>query len=242
VERLRRIALVAEDDVLNVRVDPDVAAPIVGMLPPGSVVVLTGEQAATGPSVWVGIETPRGAFWVNSWYLTPVVGADEFANDARVPQLLDALEAIIGDDGDLRRVTGRRGLYVAYNDEPIRFSRDDLASILTDDTTYRWASAGADAAEVPARTFADAIADSFLSAYHDVDTEMTRNEPITGGNGRIPAEAIPFELRSFNYVGVHDPGDDAAYGGLDWVTWYASVDYEDGAPVVVGLTIDSWSP
>ena len=96
--------------------------------------------------------------------------------------------------------------------------------------------------EIPARTFAEAIADSFLSAYDDADTATTVNEAIAGGNGRLPSHAIPFELQSFNYIGVHDPGDDPQYSGLDWVTWYVSIDYEDGAPVVVGLTIDQWAP
>ena len=54
--------------------------------------------------------------------------------------------------------------------------------------------------------------------------------------------AIPIEFSGFNYVTLHDPGDNPDYGGLDWFTWYVSIAYEKGAPKVVGLTIDQWSP
>jgi len=242
---LSRVALVTFDDVLNVRQDPTVGAPIVGMLVPGVTVIRTGQEQTAGSSLWIQIETPLGGYWVNSWYLTPVVSGDSFAGDGRVSQLLDALAAIIAADGDLRQVTGRRGLYVSHHSDPIRFDRDDLGTILTDPTTYHWPSNAVgpeDIEELPARTFAEAIADSFLSAYADDDTTSTVNEPILGGNGRLPEHAIPFTLQSFNYIGVHDPGDDPAYDGLDWVTWYVSIDYEDGEPVVLGLTIDQWSP
>ena len=242
---LSKVALVSHDDVLNVRQDPDVASPIVGMLVPGVTVIRTGQLATTDTSVWAQLETPLGEFWVNSWFLTPVVSAETFANDSRVIQLLNAFAAIIEDDGDLRQVTGRRGLYVSHHADPVRFERNDLGTILTDPTTYHWPSNAIgpeDIEEIPARTFAEAIADSFVSAYDDADTVTTVNEPIEGGNGRLPEHAIPFTLQSFNYIGVYDSGDNPDYGGLDWVVWYVSIDYEDGEPVIVGLTIDQWAP
>ena len=95
---------------------------------------------------------------------------------------------------------------------------------------------------IPALTFAEAITDSFVSAYDDPDTTTTVNEPIVGGNGRLAEDAIPFELQSFNYAGVHDPGDNPDFDGLDWITWYVSIDYEAGVPIIVGLTVDMWAP
>jgi predicted small lipoprotein YifL len=245
--RLSRVALVAGDDVLNVRQDPTVEAPVVGMLLPGVVVIRTGAEEMTGSSRWVQIETPVGEFWVNDWYLTPFVSPVEFAGDDRVTALLDEFAAIIAADGDLRPVMSRRGVYVSHHGDPIRFAADELADILTDPTTYQWPSNALspddpEFDQIPGRTFAEAIAGSFLSAYDDPDTGTTVNRPIVAGNSRLPEAAIPFELGSFNYIGVHDPGDDPEYGGLDWVTWYVSIDYEAGSPVIVGLTIDTWSP
>ncbi len=243
--RLSRVALVAEDDVLNVRQDPHAEAPIVGMLIPGVVVERNGQEEVSGSSVWVQIETPFGGFWVNSRFLSAVVSDSDFEHDPRVVELLAAFGDIIDSDGDLRPVTSRRGLYVSHHSVPIRFAPDELASILTDPTTYQWPSNAVgpeDLDQIPARTFAEAVADSFLSAYDDPDAVTTVNEPILGGNGRLPEYAIPFEFQSFHYVGVHDPGDNPDYGGLDWITWYVSIDYEDGEPVIAGLTVDMWAP
>ena len=243
--RLSRVALVADDDVLNVRQDPHSGAPIVGMLIPGVVVERTGQEDVSGSSVWVQIETPFGGFWVNDRFLAAVVNDTDFEGDPRVTELLAEFGGIIATDGDLRPVTSSRGLYVSHHAAPVRFAPDELGSILTDPTTYQWPSNAIgpeDLDEIPARTFAEAVTDSFLSAYDDPDTVTTENESIRGGNGRLSADAIPFELRSFYYVGVHDSGDDPDFGGLDWITWYVSIDYEDGEPVIVGLTVDMWAP
>ena len=68
-DRLSQVANVADDDVLNVRQDPTVEAPIVGMLLPGVVVERTGMEEIVGSSLWVQIETSVGGFWVNDQFL-----------------------------------------------------------------------------------------------------------------------------------------------------------------------------
>ncbi len=243
--RLGRVALVTEDDVLNVRQDPGVAAAIVGMLAPGVVVQRTGPQTTVGPSTWVEIATPLGNFWVNDHYLAAVVTGSAFGVDGRVESLLDQFAATIANGGDLLPAVSRRGLYLSHHSAPSRFTRSKLEGILTDPTTYRWQSNALapdepEFLQIPPRTFSQAITDRFLSAYDDPDTVVTFNEPIAGQNGRLPDYAIPFSLRSFNYVGVHDSGDD--FAPLDWVTWYVSIDYEDGHPRIVALTIDEMAP
>lgn len=242
---LGRVALVADDDVLNVRQDPGVSAPIVGMLLPGVVVERTGLEQIVGSSLWVQVGTPVGGFWVNSRFLAAVVTPFDFENDPRVASLLAEFGEIIATDGDLRAVVSTRGLYVSHHADPIRFAYNDLDTVLADPTTYKWPSNALgpdDLDEIPGRTFAEAVADSFLSAYDDPDVMLSVNDPFEGGNGRLAQYAIPFEFESFNYVGVFDPGDNPDFGGLDWVIWYVSIDYEDGGPVIVGLTIDQWAP
>ncbi len=244
---LGRVALVTEDDVLNVRVAPGTGSAIIGSLAPGVVVELTGLEQVEGSSVWVQVETPVGQFWLNRHFLAAVVRPVDFSEDPAVTDLLEEFTAMVVDDGDLRLVTSQRGLFVSHHGEPIRFSPDDLSTILTDPTTYQWPSnaLGPDSPEfeqIPGRTFSEAVADSFVSVYDDPDTELSTNEPIAGGNGRIPEAAIPFVFESFNYVGVYDSGDDPQFDGLDWTTWYVSVDYENGVPVIVALIIDQWAP
>ena len=117
--RLGRVALVAADDVLNVRQDPGVAAPIVGMLLPGTIVEKTGLEQIVGSSLWVQVATPVGGFWVNDRFLAAVVDDTEFAEDARVASLLAEFGEIIATDGDLRQVVSSRGLYVSHHAPPM---------------------------------------------------------------------------------------------------------------------------
>lgn len=245
---LGRVVLVADDDTLNVRTGAGVDHDIIGMVVPGAVLHRLGATEVVGSSVWAEVDSPAGPGWVNATYLAAVVGADAFADDERVTDLLDDFASAIADDGDIRPMISARGLYVSHHADPIHFSRTDLDGILTDPTTYKWPSAALDEsdpdqlAEIPSRTFAEAITERWLDTYDDPDRVLTSNQPVTGGNGRLPEFAIPFEFTGLNYVGVYDPGDDQQYEGLDWTTWYVSIDYEDGAPRIVGLTVDEWSP
>ena len=241
-----RVVLVEEDDNLNVRTGPGIDNPVFGMLAPGTVIRATSNSTLVGSGRWVEISTPDGFGWVNERYLAAVVDGDTFASDDRVVDVLDEMTSIMVGLGDLTPVVSWRGLYVSHHDAPVRFG--DLDTVLTDPTTYKWPSTAFDvndpdfADEAPSRTFAEEIAASFVSAYDDPDVTIVYNEPIEGGNGRIAAYAIPFELIGFNYVTVFDPADSPDYGGLDWTIWYVSFDYEDGQPVVVALTLDQWGP
>jgi spore germination protein GerM len=243
-----RVALVPEDDTLNVRTGAGVDHGILGSLPPGVVVARTGSEQPVGSATWAEIATPVGPGWVNDLFLAAVVEDGAFAADGTVDDLLDELATIISADGELSEVASRRGIHVSHHGPLVRYPVSDLDGILTDPTTYKWPSAALDindpdqAAELPDRTFAEAVTDRFLSAYDDPDTRLTRDTPVEAGNSRPPELAIPFELQEFHYVAVHDPGDNPDFGGLDWITWYVSIDYEDGEPRIVGLTVDEWSP
>ena len=244
--RRARVVLVADDDNLNVRTAPGVDNPIFGKLAPGTVVRSTHNTTLVGNGRWREVETPDGFGWVNERYLAADVDAAAFAADERVGDTLDEMARIMVALSDLTPVVSWRGLYVSHHDDPVRFG--NLVRLMTDPTTYLWPSKAFDvndpdfANEITGRTFAEEIAVSFVSAYLDADTVITFNEPIEAGNGRLAEYAIPFELAGFNYVGVYDPGDNPEYGGLDWTIWYVSIDNEDGDPVVVGLTLDQWSP
>ncbi len=245
--QLGRVVLVADDDTLNVRTGAGVSNPIIGKVVPGAVVHRLGATAVVGSSIWAEIDTPRGAGWVNATYLGAVVEASTFAADDAVIDLLDDFAVAIAADGDIRPMVSERGLYVAHNSAPIHFDREALDGILTDPTTYKWPSAALDSsdpsqlAELPDRTFAEAITDRWLSVWGDDDRVISWNETVFGGNG-FGELAIPFELTGFNYVGMYAPGDDPQYRGLDWNSWYVAIDYENGMPRIVGLTIDEWSP
>ncbi|MDH4119458.1 MAG: GerMN domain-containing protein [Acidimicrobiia bacterium] len=241
---LRKVVLVTSNDVLNVRSDAGVANPIIGSLLPGVIVETTPETRTVSGSVWQVVETPAGPGWVNARFLASVLSETEFAGDARVLGVLDEFAEIAASQGDLTSVVSRRGLYVAHNAPPIRFDVDELDTVLSDTKTYKWGSAALepDSPELPSRTFAEAIGDRFVSTYKDTDTSILFDEVELGGNGNIAEFAIPFELTGFHFVSVYDPGDNPDFGGLDWTAWYVSIDYEDGNPVIVGLTVNEWAP
>ena len=244
IEAQRTVVLVTADDVLNVRSGAGVDNPIIGMLEPGAVIRVTGGRRAVGSSVWLEIAVPGGTGWVNGRFLGAVVSDAAFADDARVIELLGRMSDIMAANGDLTEVVSSRGLYVAHNSPPILFDVEDLPNVMTDPTTYQWGSAalGPDSPEIPWRTFAQEVGDRFVSAFDDPDTSLMSDEVELGGNG-IPAEyAIPFEFAGLHFVSVYDSGDVPDYGGLDWTAWYVSIDYENGEPRVVGMTLNEWSP
>ena len=245
---VRRVVLVAEDDVLNVRLAAGVDNEIIGMLAPGTTIRLTGPQREVGESTWFEIVTPAGAGWVNSRFLAEIIDDADFASDGRVLDLLDRLSAVLDAEGDLNEFVSERGLYVSYHAAPILFTPAQLEGILTDPTTYKWPSNALDvndpsqAAEIPDRTFAEAIGWSFVSTWDDPDRTFALDEALGGGNGRPPEFAIWPMLQGFHFVSILDPGDNPDFDGLDWTLWHVSIDYEDNEPVVVGLTYDEWSP
>ncbi|MDJ0960596.1 MAG: GerMN domain-containing protein [Acidimicrobiia bacterium] len=246
--QIRRVVLVTEDDVLNVRADAGVQNDIIGMLAPGTVIGLSGSSTTVGSSTWVEIVTPAGDGWVNAHFLSEVVSDEAFAADDRVLALLNEMANIVYAEGDLSQVASRRGFYIWHHDGPVRFSASELVDVMTDPTTYKWGSNALDvtdpdqASEIPSRTFAEAIGTSFASTWDDPDREFKYDEPFEGGNGRPAAWAIPYRLSGFHYVSIYDSGDNPDFAGLDWTIWHVSIDYEDGEPVVVGLTIDQWAP
>jgi spore germination protein GerM len=241
---LSKVVLVASDDVLNVRSGAGVDNAIVGMLDPGLIVRRTGKTAMVGSATWAEIYTPDGRGWVNARYLGAVVDPAAFEADPAVTALLDELSHLMATDGDLTSVTSSRGLHVSYFAPLIRFTPEQLKTAMTDSTTYKWGSPalGPDSPELPSMTFAQAVGEKLVSAYDDPDVSIKYNEIEAGGNGTLPEYAIPFELKGFNYVSVYDKGDDPQYGGLDWIAWYVSIDYERGEPVVVGMTLNIWAP
>ncbi|MCJ7725419.1 MAG: GerMN domain-containing protein [Acidimicrobiia bacterium] len=244
-----RVVLTSETDAVAVRLNPGTDAPVVGALEPGVVVMRSGLTEIADSSSWVQIGTPMGALWVDGRFLGADVGNVDFENDERVADLLSEFAATIERRGDLRPLVSARGLYLAYNADPILFTPSELEGILEDPTTYQWPSHlispdDPAAANLPARSFAVQIGDSFTAAFGDPASSFEHNEWIDAAEQGIPEAAIPipFELRSFNYIAVHNNGDDPDREAINWITWYVSIDYEGGEPRVVAMTFDAWTP
>ena len=246
------VGLLDEADQLNVRVAADPGADIVTRLDPATVVVATGNADMNNGSIWYEITatvaagattgaTPGATTgWANSFYLSEQWSATDFAADPRVTNLMQQLFDVYVARGDLRTVTGRRGLIVSHFDPPRRFKPAELATLLTSTTEYGWGSSACSPEECGTDTFTKAFADQYIQAYDDADRQMVFNEIIGGGNMMI--NPVPAKFLGVHYAAFFDPGDNPDLGGLDWSTWYVYIALEDGVPVIVGLSTDEWAP
>lgn len=238
-----RVVLVAGDDTLNVRAEAGVDGDLIGRLLPGVGIRVTGETREVGSSTWRQIESPAGPGWVNGFYLGRSVAGDDFPGDDDPLAVVAELADRMANGEDFTDLVSERGLWVAHHAHPIRFAIEEIAGLADDATTYRWGSNALepDSPELRPRTFAQAVIDPFVSTY-DTDRQVRVNQFIEGPNGRPAQVGIPIEFRGFGFVTVYDAADNPEYGGLDWMSWVVSLDYEDDELKVVGLTIDQWAP
>jgi hypothetical protein len=238
------VGLLDEADQLNVRAAADPDADIVTRLDPETVVTATGQADVNNGSIWYEItaNTATGAKtgWANSFFLSGQWTAADFAADPRVTDLMQQLFDVFVARGDLRAVTGRRGLIVSHFDPPRRFKPAELATLLTSTTEYGWGSSACSPEECGTDTFAEAFADQYTQAYDDPDRQVVFDQNIGGGNMML--NPIPAKFLGVHYAAFFDPGDNPDFGGLDWSTWYVYIALEDGAPVIVGLSTDEWAP
>ena len=241
----RNVVLVASDDVLNVRSGPGVANDVIGSLPPTTRdVTLTGRRSLVGSSTWVEITTDPAAGWVNGYYLAEQDSAAVPFTDSFAVALVDDLAAVFAGRGDLTDIASRHGIVVAHHAPIRRF--ESLETLLVDPKLHMWAGTGCSPeecpAETPQRTFAEGVADSFLSAWMDDDRLVAIDQVLPGGNRSLSANIVPVEFANLHFVAVKDPGDNPDYDGIDWFTWYVYFAYEDGNPVLLGMSIDEWAP
>ncbi len=244
-DRLYAVVLVPADDVLNVRSGPGVEnAAFTNLAPTTTDLALTGNVAEVGAATWVEVETPAGAGWANKRFLTEMWTSAEVDVEWDLTGPLDAFADETAADGDLSGPVSYRGLYAVYFDDELRhWSRAELTGIMADPTLYTWSGTGC--YQCVEMTWADAVAFDLYGAYEDEfdDAVFALDDIILGGNGPFPPQAaIPVPLQNFHWLMLHDPGDDPAFDGLDWVTWFVYYDYEDGEARIVGLSPAAWAP
>ncbi len=233
----RDVVLVEHDDHLNVRRGPGIEHAVIGRLAPTARgVTITG--SASGP--WLEVALPdETTGWAHGFYLaTPIDPGDWSEEDLFA--LLDGFAGAIDTRRDLTSYVSAKGLHVVYWNEPRRIT--DLSTVMTDPTTYQWGSNAADPQDWPHWTFARAIGDSLTGVWMDPDREVRVGAHIEGPNGMPAAFAVPTPFANLLLVSAHDPGDDAAYGGIDWMTWDVFLTVESGELRIAGMSIDAWAP
>ena len=245
-ERTWAVVLVDLDHVLNVRVGPGVENDkLTSFGPTQTGIVLTGQTAQIDGSKWVEVQTEDARGWVNSFFLTEEWTTREVGLSWDMQTPLDDLTDAMAVAGDLSDPVSARGLFVVYFDTTLRrWPQSELDTVMTDPTTYDWATPGCEGDCIVA-TFADAVALRLLDAYEDVDDDaiVGLDDILLGGNGPFPPEtAIPTQFQNFHWVVIYDPGDDPLVTGLDWQTWFVYYDYEEGQVKIVALSPAAGSP
>ena len=117
-----------------------------------------------------------------------MVDDQAFRTDERVISLLDRMSQVLdAEEGRLNDFVSVRGLYVSHHAAPVRFTPEELEGIPTDPTAYRWPTNAINMdnpedveREIPARTFAEALGQSFASTWNDPDRMMAFDTGCSG--------------------------------------------------------------
>lgn len=232
------------DDMLNIRSGPGVENTVVGTLEPNqSGLTRTGKTANVGEDVWVEIQNPGGGTgWVNADFLTEYVTPSTFCGDARVVTLLRNLETAANTtDGELLRplVSPAHGVDVVYIREGTvaNYSPEEAGWAFQSTYQVDWGS-GAGSGGPVTGTFPEIV----LPALQDVfkNETLACNEIKLGGATYMVE--WPSEYANLNFYSIHNPGVDPSFGGLDWRTWLAGVEYVNGQPYLFALLNYQWEP
>ena len=244
VSDLYAVIHVPPDDVLNVRSGPGVENTGIGvLLPTQSGLTRTGKTSSVGDDTWVEIQNPGGGTgWVNADFLTEYVAPSAFCGDARVKSLLGNLETAVNTtDGELLRtlVSPVHGVDVVYIrlGTVANYSPEEAAWAFQSTYEVDW-GIGYGSGEPVTGTFPNLV----LPALQDVfkNETLTCNEVKLGGASYVVE--WPSEYTNLNFYSIHNPGNDPSYGGLDWRTWLAGIEYVDGQPYLFALLNYQWEP
>ena len=238
------VILVPEEDVLNIRSGPGVENAVVGTLRPAqSGLTRTGRSSSAGDDLWVEIRNPSGGTgWVNAKFLTEYIAPSAFCGDARIVSLLRNLEAAVhAKDGESFKslVSPAHGLDVVYIRDGMVANYSQEESGWAFQSTYEvdWGP-GAGSGEPVKGTFPEIILPALQDGFENAT--FTCNEIKLGG--ATYETEWPAEYTNINFYAIHNPGNDPSYGGLDWRTWLAGVEYVGGEPYLFALLNYQWEP
>ncbi len=236
------VVLLAPDESnnkLNMRAGPGTQNPVVGELQPAQAeLASTDAIEVVDGRVWHELITGDATGWVYGYYLTETWSPSEVEQEWDwMSALEDFANSLVLGEG-LQDTVSWRGLFVIYFDDNLRrWSPDDLPVLHEDDSDLRWSNTGASASEGDATvgSWKEVIADPFLADYLDEDINIEVGGLTLGPNAVLPSSAISSAFANFPWVAIHDPGDNAELGGLDWSTWLVFLEMEEDGPKVVGL-------
>ena len=237
------VILVSPGDVLNIRSAAGAGNPIVGSFGPTATNVMrTGPSARVGDSLWVEVQRPGGTGWVNSHFLTEYVSASAYCADSQVTTLFNSLEtALLNSNGDLLANLSsplhgldlrlwRYGTLVNYDRQQARFLFESSFQV-------NWGPAPG-SGENTLGSFSQAVLPKLAEVF-GAEYQLHCNDTLDLATFSLVP--WPPEYANINFHAVHKPGTET-YGGLDWRTWLAGVEYVNGKPYIFSLIHFQWEP
>jgi hypothetical protein len=232
---------VAPDDILNVRVRPDVGAPVVGRIPPygmGISIRESGDQAT--PSTWVPIRYEDLAGWVSGRYLARQVGTIDEAVAVRAGQMMWALKQ--KDMETLSRLVHpdkgvRFSPYAFVRGEDIVAHADQVPELMRDKTVRHWGEF--DGTGDPISLTFGGYFQRFIYDLDFVRPHQIGFNTVVGRGNTINniTEFYPDAI----FIEYHFEVVDPKFDGLDWRSLRLVLEKYKGEWYLVGIVHDEWT-
>lgn len=237
------VVLVDPSDSLNMRSGPGVGNPIVATLHYSQTdLVPTGSSVLVDGSPWHEIAVGDMSGWVHGRYITEQWHAGDVLWRWDWRTALDRFAEALETGTGLSDTVTWRGFYASDSVVVHWWPPREVDGLVTDGSGLRWYVGEIDWEDLVAighvPTFAEAVAEPFLSVYSDPQAAVT-----VGG---LPAVgyAIPQVFANFPWVAIHDPSQTDMFD-FDWATTFVFLELGDDDPLVprvVGIHTMYWSP
>ncbi len=238
------VILVGEEDVLNVRSAAGIENPVIEEVAANATgLSRTGQTQLIGEETWAEVQTSTtGAGWVNARYLTEYVQSTTFCLDPQVQFLLDNFQvALENEDGELfaSLVSPVHGLDLRYYRYGTLANYSPAEAAWAFQSTYKvnWGNEPGSGfekigtfSEIPLPMLKEVFGAAYELSCNDVGVAVT-----------FAPEPWPPEYANINFYSVFKPGTDQ-YGGLDWRSWLAGIEYVNGKPHLFALILFQWEP
>jgi len=238
------INVLDENDMLNIRSEPGVENPVVGMLAPDqSGLTRTGKSFNVGEDTWVEIQNPNdGTGWVNDDFLTEYVPPSAFCSDARVKTLIDNLASAVNTTNDdilaplIHSLHGLDARLWRYG-TVANYTMEEATWVFSSEYEVNWGPAPGSGEETLG-TFSEALLPRLQEVFGSDYTLHCNDTLDLATFSLVP---WPPEYANINFYTVYKPGTEQ-YGGLDWRAWTVGVEYVGGEPYLFALIHYQWEP
>lgn len=235
------VTLVQPNDVLNIRSAAGAGNPIVGTYGYNEVMIaLTGATATVDGAAWVQVCDASGMVgWVNGTYLTEFVMPSRFCEDARVPALLDKMQAAfasLNGESFASLVSPAHGVdvWMWNSGKAVNFDAEHARWAFESTYVHDWGAHPASGMD----TFGS-FHDEVLPELQDVFVPSAQRR-CNDGEISSYGETWPAEYANINFYQVVRPGTPGVE--LDWNVFLVGVEYVNGQPYLFSLIHFIWTP